>query len=193
MKRYVALVHHPVVDQTGAVVTTALTNLDLHDIARSCRTYGIDGYYIVHPVEQQRAFAQRIVGHWDTDGRHDFRRQALELVRTVASLEDAVADIATLDGAPTVIATTARATPGSIDFPTARAFSTPTLLVLGTGFGLAESVMQSATCILEPIVGPTPYNHLSVRSACAILLDRLYGIEKTARLHRPFDKRSTES
>lgn len=193
MKRYVALVHHPVVDQTGAIVTTALTNLDLHDIARSCCTYGMDGYYIVHPVEQQRAFAQRIVGHWDTDGRHDFRRQALELVTTVPSLEDAIADITTRDGAPTVIATTARATAGSIDFPAARALSTPTLLVLGTGFGLAESVMQSATCILEPIVGPTVYNHLSVRSACAILLDRLYGIEKTLRLQSPFDKRSTES
>jgi hypothetical protein len=185
VSHYVALVHHPVVDQTGAEVTTALTNLDLHDIARSCRTYGVAGYFIVHPVESQRQMVQRIVGHWETDPRHDFRRAALELVHAVPTLQhaiDAIA-IAAIEPRPFVIATTARRTPGAISFAAARQASRdearPTLLVLGTGFGLADSIMKSADAILDPIVGPTAYNHLSVRSACAILLDRLYGIDES--------------
>ncbi len=35
---YVALLHHPVLDKNGLVVTTALTTMDIHDIARSART-----------------------------------------------------------------------------------------------------------------------------------------------------------
>jgi len=33
--------------------------------------------------------------------------------------------------------------------------------------------MAEADAALEPIVGPTEYNHLSVRSAVSIILDRL--------------------
>src|SRR6478736_4104184 len=36
-----ALVHHPVHDRARAVVTSAITNLDLHDISRSSHTYGL--------------------------------------------------------------------------------------------------------------------------------------------------------
>jgi hypothetical protein len=35
--------------------------------------------------------------------------------------------------------------------------------------------MEQADYILEPIYGPGEYNHLSVRSAVAIILDRLLG------------------
>jgi len=51
----------------------------------------------------------------------------------------------------------------------------PHLLLLGTGWGLTEECFQSADFILEPIAGAGNYNHLSVRSAAAILLDRLRG------------------
>jgi hypothetical protein len=47
------------------------------------------------------------------------------------------------------------------------------LLVFGTGWGLAAPVVEEAHAVLEPIRGPGPWNHLSVRSACAIALDRL--------------------
>src|SRR4029079_5707170 len=42
---YVALLHHPVYDKNHAIVTTAVTNMDIHDISRSGRTYGIAGFY----------------------------------------------------------------------------------------------------------------------------------------------------
>ena len=50
----IALVHHPVLDAKGDTVTTAITNLDVHDLARSARTYGCSDYFIVHPITAQR-------------------------------------------------------------------------------------------------------------------------------------------
>jgi hypothetical protein len=49
----------------------------------------------------------------------------------------------------------------------------PYLLLLGTGWGLSDDCFEAADFILEPIAGAGTYNHLSVRSAAAILLDRL--------------------
>ena len=43
-----ALVHYPVHDRARAVVTSAITNLDLHDIARSSHTYGLSDLFIVY-------------------------------------------------------------------------------------------------------------------------------------------------
>ena len=53
----------------------------------------------------------------------------------------------------------------------------PILILFGTGFGLTDEVMDSSYKILEPIRGNTKYNHLSVRSAVSIILDRLLGEE----------------
>lgn len=49
----------------------------------------------------------------------------------------------------------------------------PLVLVLGTGWGLVEEILEKADVILEPIRGMGDYNHLSVRAAAAIMLDRL--------------------
>ena len=60
----IALVHHPILDRQGAIITTAITNLDLHDMARSSCAYGLSSFFIVHPVEAQRELALRIKSHW---------------------------------------------------------------------------------------------------------------------------------
>ena len=178
-KTYVALVHYPVRDKKNAIVTTAITNLDLHDIARSSRTYGLRGYFVVHPVEQQRAFAERIVRHWESEGRHEFRRDALAGVSVVPTIADAVHAIEAKEGVrPTLVATSAKPLPACVGFGQVRDLAGPVLLLLGTGFGLDDSVTEKADLSLRPVYGPTDYNHLSVRSACAILLDRLYGDRK---------------
>ncbi|MBH49061.1 MAG: hypothetical protein CME71_12910 [Halobacteriovorax sp.] len=51
----------------------------------------------------------------------------------------------------------------------------PVLLVFGTGWGLHTSLVEAADARLEPIFSKAEdgYNHLSVRSAVAIYLDRL--------------------
>lgn len=179
---FVALLHHPMRDRTGAVVTTALTTLDLHDIARTCRTYDIAGYFIVHPIESQRTMAERVVSHWDEDKRHDLRRRALERVTVVESLQVAMAKIEARTGtAPALVATTAKRHEGAVEFNDFHAIAGPRLLLFGTGFGMTDELLKSCDHILLPLPGRADYNHLSVRSACAIILDRLYGDREESR------------
>src|SRR6476469_1754075 len=90
----VALIHHPVVDRQGAVVTTTVTNLDVHDIARSSHTFGVSDYFIVTPIAAQRELVSRIRGHWvEGSGarRIPDRKPAMEVVRIVATIEEAMA------------------------------------------------------------------------------------------------------
>jgi hypothetical protein len=179
----IALLHYPVYNKLHEVVTTALTNLDLHDIARSSRTFGLDRFYIVTPSSDQRALAQRITGHWQEGWGAAYnpdRKEALDIVRVCDTLAEATIDFQTgfTEPVKTVI-TGAANRPGSIscqDFRQMLANSgSPFLLLLGTGWGLTEACFDTADHILKPIAGAGIYNHLSVRSAAAIMLDRLKG------------------
>lgn len=180
-RRYaVALLHCPVLDRQGDVVTTAVTNLDVHDIARSAHTYGASDFFVVHPVEAQRTLVNRIRTHWvDGSGarRIPDRKPAMEIVRIVSRLGDAIAE---LGGEAELWVTSA--SPGeTLDYASARArlseSGAPVLVCFGTGWGLAPEVMRAAAQRLPPIasVRTDGYNHLSVRAAAAIVLDRLRG------------------
>jgi hypothetical protein len=178
----IVLVHHPVLDGQGATVTTAVTNLDVHDLARSARTYGCSDYFIAHPIAAQRELVTRIRDHW-TDGssgrRIPDRREALGVLRIVDSLEAAVEALGGRS-AVEIWATAARELGPSLTFAAARERLTTdgkaVLIAFGTGWGLAPAVVGEADALLEPIrAGAGAYNHLSVRSACAIALDRLCG------------------
>lgn len=178
---YLALIHYPVVNKQGEVVASAVTNLDVHDIARALKTYGGSGFYIVTPLLDQQIIVDRIVFHW-TEGnggqRHPKRRQALALVRVVDSLVAACEAIESVEGmAPKIIATSAKSREGAVSFESLRQMmhEAPVLLVFGTAWGLSEDVISRADHLLAPIVTDTGYNHLSVRSAAAIILDRLLG------------------
>jgi hypothetical protein len=48
-------------------------------------------------------------------------------------------------------------------------------LLFGTGFGMAPAMLDRADFALAPLLGPGEYNHLSVRAAAGIILDRLRG------------------
>lgn len=178
----IALVHHPVLDGQGAIVTTAVTNLDVHDLARSARSFGCSDYFVVHPIAAQRELVARIREHWiDGSGgrRIPDRKEALGLVRIVESLDLA---IESLGGSRCVElwVTSARPLERTLGFDEARARlagqGDPVLIVFGTGWGLAPTVLSAARERLEPILGGRDaYNHLSVRAACAIVLDRLLG------------------
>src|SRR4051812_20704467 len=89
----IALVHHPVLDQKGAIITSTLTNIDVHDLARSAKTYACNEFFVVHSIEAQRTLASRIVEHWTTGSsatRIPDRKHALALVRIVPTLDDAL-------------------------------------------------------------------------------------------------------
>ncbi len=176
---YLALLHYPVVDRNGRVVTSAITSLDLHDLARSARTYDLGAFFVVHPVPEQREFALRLLEHWQTGYGRLFdarRREALELVRVVATLEEARSQAQAASGTPPALVFTSARSEGGTSFAAIRArVEAPgaVMILLGTGFGLAASVQSQCDLVLEPIRGPGSYNHLSVRAAGSIILDRL--------------------
>ncbi len=179
---FLVLLHHPMVNRRGEIVTTAITSLDIHDIARSARTFGVSGFYVAHPVTALRDFAARVRDHWfDGPGRQfdSRRREALERVHLVADLDQAIAEIDRLTGRrPVLVYTSARARDGlSYDELRHRLESdgAPILLMFGTGFGMAPAIRERADLVLNAIEGVDDYNHLSVRAAVAIVLDRLHG------------------
>jgi len=174
----VALVHHPVLDRQGAVVTTAVTNLDIHDIARSAHTFGVTDFFVIHPIAAQRELVSRIRTHWvEGSGarRIPDRKPAMEGVRIVETLGDA----STALGTGTELWVTSAAEGGELAFAEARellrADGSPVLLCFGTGWGLSPEVVALAAHRLPPIRSPRAdgYNHLSVRAAAAIIFDRL--------------------
>ncbi|MGH7858286.1 MAG: RNA methyltransferase [Candidatus Binatia bacterium] len=178
---YVALLHHPVYDRNGQVVATAVTNMDVHDLARIGKTFGVRRIYIATPVRALRLLAEKIIEHWE----HGFgatynetRRVALALVRTVTDLDAAILETEREAGeAPVLVATSARQGKRHVSFADLRRRlgegSAPHLLVLGTGWGLTPEIIDRADLVLEPIQGVAGYNHLPVRAAAAIMLDRL--------------------
>jgi len=177
---HVALIHYPVIDKNGDTVASAVTNLDLHDIARAARTYGIRSFHVITPLEDQRELAGKIIGHW-TDGaggdHNPKRREALELIKVTASLDETRALIAGENGAPpAVVATCARRYPDALGFDRlAERLETgaPHLIIFGTAWGLHPDLIEASEIILTPIGDHQGYNHLSVRCAAAIVMDRL--------------------
>ena len=180
---FLALIHHPVLDRNGRIVTSAITSLDIHDIARSAHTYGVDRAYIVHPIPEQREFAARVIDHWKFDFGRAFdgrRREALETIKIVETLDDALGDATRLAGtAPRMVHTSARTSRGMMTDELRQKMESPDtppmLILFGTGFGLAPAVRDRADIVLNAILGPGDYNHLSVRAAVSIILDRLRG------------------
>jgi hypothetical protein len=180
---YLALLHHPVYDKNGAVVTTAVTNLDVHDIGRLARTFEARAFYVATPVPTLRRLVERVMRHWSTGPGavyNETRKDALARVRLADDLDAAIADVERETGhLPHVVATTAREGDGRLTYPALRArIAAPgpaVLLVFGTGWGLTAEVLERADAILEPIRGRRDYNHLSVRSAASIILDRVLG------------------
>jgi hypothetical protein len=179
---YLALLHHPVYNKKGDIVTTCVTGFDLHDIARSAVTFGVKKYYVVNPLPTQRDFAKRIFEFWMDETSLEFnwtRVEAFRLISIKADLEEVIAEITAAEGRrPKIVATSAKER-RDIEFGVLsselKATNDPYLILLGTGWGLAEEVFTKVDHTLPPISGTGAYNHLSVRSACAIILDRLLG------------------
>ncbi len=182
---YLALVHYPVYDKNRREVTTCITNLDLHDMARCATTYGARGLYVVTPMASQREYASRLMAHWLEGGGSRYnphRKKALQTVKVVADLQDALKEVHDTWGKePETVATGAGGAKNCISHGRLRKIifehsgKIPYIIIFGTGWGLTEKVIEDVDYVLEPIVGATEYNHLSVRCAAAITLDRLLG------------------
>ncbi len=181
----IALIHYPVINKTGETIGSAVTNLDLHDIARAARTFGVDHYYIVTPYTDQHTLVQEILDHWQTGYGATYnpaRKTALDRVKIAGSLEAVITLVTEQRGQkPLLLTTSARAQKNSISYRETRrriATGEPMLLLFGTAHGLAPELSESADYTLPPIESTTGYNHLSVRSAVSIILDRLLGVHE---------------
>lgn len=181
---YLALLHYPVYDKNHQVVTTAVTNMDIHDICRAGKTYGVQGFYLVTPVKPLQKLALKIIDHWELGYGSQYnvtRKDALALARISDNLDDAIIDIDKETGQkPLIVVTSARdtGTPRTSFVALQEMLhmtTQPFLVIFGTGWGLTETIIAQADYVLEAVEGGTDYNHLSVRSAAAIILDRLLG------------------
>ena len=98
---YVGLVHYPVYNKNNDVVATSVTNFDIHDISRTCRTYDIKKYFIITPVDAQQELTNRIINYWTEGDGIEFnknRKEAFENTDLSDSVEAAVVSIAEIDG-----------------------------------------------------------------------------------------------
>ncbi len=178
---FIALLHFPAMDKEGRTIITSFTTMDLHDIARPARAYEINTYYIVQPVDGQRMVIKKQIDYWlSEEGKktNPTRNEVVRLVKLCYTFEEVVEDIiATRGKKPVIVGTDARKYPNTISYrwlseeihKRERDF----LIVFGTGYGIPPSLMNTFDYILEPIYGAGDWNHLSVRNAVAIILDRL--------------------
>ncbi len=183
------LLHYPVTNRTGERVTTSVTNLDIHDLSRTARTYEMDHYYLVTPILEQTEMVERILSHWSRGRSHEWhpdRAEALSRVKLVPDFEAVKMDLQNrYPGMPIEIAMPdARPLEGQKSYAEVRKTwenepqAGVKVIVLGTGWGIAPSFFGEVKTFLGPIYGPLGaegYNHLSVRAAGAVILDRLFG------------------
>lgn len=183
---YAGLLHYPIYNKNDEIVTTAITNYDIHDIARTARTYDINRYFIIHPLANQRQLAQDIIDYW-TQGyggeHHPDRREAFSIIGLATDLAAAIERIKEDTGKlPLIVTTDARKYDNTVSYRELRdrihaGTDEVFLLLFGTGWGIEKATMRQFDYILEPVYGPCDYNHLPVRAAVAIILDRLLGEE----------------
>jgi tRNA (guanine37-N1)-methyltransferase len=198
---YLTLLHYPVLDKEQKNVAVSLTNLDIHDISRSSRTYGLGRFFIVTPLEDQRFVLDKVLEHW-VDGAggqsNPDRREALSRVTAVNALADVVAILEKQHGSRPLLwgSSADYSRPGKLLEPRGRKpkrkedfsgriicfdearkilYTRPAVLLLGTGHGLAPEIIEQCDHLLPPLRRFADYNHLSVRSAGTVILDRILG------------------
>jgi len=182
MSSYIGLLHYPVYNRGGDIIASAITNLDLHDLSRLAKTYGARRFYVINPLTDQQDLAKRICQHWVSGYGAQYnkdRQEAMSLISVVPTLETCMAEIKDSEGEiPILMATDAGKDKGQrVNYDLAReivASNRIVMILFGTGWGIAEDLIRKADYLLEPIFGISDYNHLSVRTAAAITLDRLF-------------------
>jgi hypothetical protein len=178
---YIALMHYPVYSKEKTVITTSITPMDLHDISRSCLTFGVKKYFVINPMQTMQYLAKRMKGFWESDYGKNYNQTRTDAFYTMDiyyHLEECVDEIFEKENQkPLLVATSAKPNPDSIRFDWLSDHlhnnDQPVLMLLGTGYGIIQEMVRRCDYVLEPIDGLGDYNHLSVRSAAAIMLDRL--------------------
>ncbi len=191
-RHYMAVMHTQIMLKGGLMGESSIASLDIHDIARSCTTYGIENFFIVSPLKDQRAILDTFLNFWRSPEGIEYnqsRHKSIQIVRPIDSLDDVIKEITEKEGKkPLLIATSAKEYQNiqSIDYQSQSLVwqhDQPILFIFGTGQGLANIVLDRCDYLLAPIYGMTDYNHLSVRAAASIILDRWMGLYARKKPH----------
>lgn len=185
---YVALMHTGIALKDGRVGTTSVTSIDVHDIARSAITYGLKEYFIVTPLLDQQKIVNTILHFWqETDAGISYnknRYQAVKQVSVKQDLADVIFAIEKQQGMrPIILGTSARFEHGSSkmisyhDQQKIWSQGRPVLILLGTGHGMGQELIDQCDYFLPPLYGFSAFNHLSVRSAAAVIFDKWLGMD----------------
>lgn len=182
-KVYLALLHYPMRNKRGDIIATSVTNLDIHDISRVARTYGIKGFFIIHPIPEQQELIRKIMGYWQEGYGGTYnpdRKHALDIVHLATDLEDMKEQIYEQERTEScLVATDASLYPHTVGYEVIkqriRQGGQAIVLLFGTGWGMPADLVRACDYILPPLAWQSDYNHLSVRSAVAITVDRLLG------------------
>ena len=106
---YIGLVHGPIRSKDGKEITTSVTNLDIHDIARTARTFGFKRYFLITPIKNQQAMVKKILGFWEADSGLIYnpdRKNALSEAEVIDTIEVAIEEITKIEGKkPCVVVT----------------------------------------------------------------------------------------
>lgn len=189
MSIFLGLIHHPVLNRIGEIGSTAVTNVDLHDLARAGRSFGVAKFFVVTPITLQQELVGTMVKHWAEGAggkRIPTRALAFQRIEVVDDVATALDMAEAVDGVRPKLAVTGAGLREEV-MPWAEARRSiweaapgdpGMMLLLGTGWGLAPEIIEQADIRLPAIDGPPwagGYNHLSVRAAGVIVLDRLLG------------------
>ncbi|MCX5922280.1 MAG: tRNA (guanosine(37)-N1)-methyltransferase TrmD [Candidatus Dependentiae bacterium] len=183
---YVVLMHGDVlIGEDKQLGTTSVTSIDIHDIARASKSYGVRQFFIVTPLLDQQRIVRTLLDFWQTGVGIDYNRHRHEAVNAVDikdTIDGVIASIEAQEGVkPLLVATSARdhgvdKTISFFDQAKVWGHGRPVLFIFGTGKGLSEQLMSRCDYVLMPVHGFSNFNHLSVRSAVAVILDRWMGI-----------------
>lgn len=183
---YVALMHTDVLVQKTVEGNSSVTSIDIHDIARSSTTFGFKNYFVVTPLADQQKIVETLLGFWQEGEGVTYnpsRHRAVSSACWAKDFDDVVAQIEMAEGKkPIVVATSARRLAGKKnitydDQGLVWGHERPVLFLFGTANGLAPTLVDRCDYVLDPIEGLSSFNHLSVRSAAAIVFDRWLGLQ----------------
>ncbi len=167
---------------------SSVTSIDIHDIARSAKTYGLSGYFVVTRLLDQQKIVNTLLDFWKTGSGVTYnasRHQAVKEVELAENLDSVIAKIESVENKKPVIIVTSAKDIGDgkkityYDQEVVWALDRPVLFLLGTARGLSPQLVEKADFALLPIYGFSEFNHLSVRSAAAVIFDRWLGISRT--------------
>jgi hypothetical protein len=145
-------------------------------------TFGIELCYIVTPLPRQRQITEQLIHHWEHGygAKYNPLRSAALRKVTIRNDVNEVLEEVRKDNEPIIIGTSSLERENkAIGYNKLHQWikqeERPFLLLFGTGWGLTEETIALCEKMLMPIKGTGEYNHLSLRVALGIILDRIFG------------------